>query len=64
MVPHKPQKYLTDHLQVIFSISFFMEQVLDWWMLLLMQILPAPILEHWDMFCTELHQTFFNQQGQ
>jgi hypothetical protein len=59
----KPQKYLTDHLQVIFTVSFFREQVLDW-MPQVMQILPLPILEDWDMFCNELHQMFSNQHLQ
>jgi len=60
----KPRKFPTERDRVLFAASYLRDLANQWWMPLLTQAPPAPLLDDWATFTSELHQMFGNQHLQ
>jgi hypothetical protein len=60
----KPRKFPTERDRVLFAASYLRDLANQWWMPLLTQTPPAPLLDDWATFTSELHQMFGNQHLQ
>jgi Retrotransposon gag protein len=59
-----PRKFSTSRAKVVFASSYLRDLAASWWMPILAQHPPSPILDDWDAFAEELFQMFGDQHLQ
>jgi hypothetical protein len=60
----KPRKFPNERDKVLFAASYLRDLANQWWMPLLTQVPPPPLLDDWATFSDELFQMFSNQHLQ